>query len=127
MNKRRLKRVLRQVLSESEMNRYYDKMPDSAMNKLIPAGHLKDILDTDGLQEFEEELAFYCDMLETREEPYHLMEPAEYRFIADSLEDFSEDGVMNWAFAKWLDKSAFDNVIVGDDATEANFVRWTMH
>jgi len=126
MNKRKLKKVLRQVLSESGMNRYYDKMPESALDKLIPAGMLEEILNTDGLKEFEEELAFYCDMLETMEEPYHIMEPAEHRFIADSLEDFAEDGVMNWAFSKWLDKSAFDNVIVGEGATEANYVRWTM-
>ena len=127
MKRAQLKRLLRQVISESGMNRYYDRMPDSAMEKLIPAGHLKDILDTDGLKEFEEELAFYCDMLETREEGYHLMEPDEHRFIMGALEDFAEDGAMNWAFAKWLDKSAFDNVIVGEDATEANFVRWTMY
>ena len=127
MKRAQLKRLLRQVISESGMNRYYDRMPDSSMDKVIPAGHLQDILDTDGLKEFEEDLAFYCDMLETREEGYHLMEPDEHRFIMGALEDFAEDGAINWAFAKWLDKSAFDNVIVGEDATEANFIRWTMY
>ena len=121
MNRRKLRRLLREALNE--MN-HYDRMPDNAMNQMIPAGHLEDILNTDGVGEFMEELAFHCEMLENGEEPYHIMEPAEYQFVLDSLEDFAEDGDMD--FAKWLEKSAFDNVIVGKEAKEANFVRWTI-
>lgn len=131
MNKRKLKRVLRQVLSEMNMNKYYDRMPESALDRLIPAGHLEDILNTDGLREFMEELAFYCEMLENGEEPYHVMEPAEQQFVLDAIQDFADDGDMD--FAKWLEKSAFDMVFIGDEnaamkaaGREPNFVRWTM-
>lgn len=124
MNKRKLKRVLREVLSEMNMNKYYDRMPESALDRIIPAGSLEDILNTDGVGEFMEELAFHCEMLENGEEPYHIMEPAEHVFIRNSMLDFANDGDMD--FDKWLTKSAFDNVIVGEDATEANYVRWTI-
>ena len=122
MNKRKLKRVLRQVLSE--MNNYYDRMPESALDRMIPAGMLEEILKIDGVVEFKEELAMYCEMLENGEDPYFIMEPAEHIFIRNSLLDFAEDGDMD--FDKWLTKTAFDNVIVGEDATEANYVRWTI-
>ena len=124
MNRRKLRRLLREALNEMDLNKYYDRMPESAMDRLIPAGHLEDILNTDGLREFMEELAFHCEMLENGDEPYHIMEPAEHVFIRNAMLDFAEDGDMD--FDKWLTKSGFDNVIVGEDATEANFVRWTM-
>ena len=124
MNKRKLKRVLREVLSEMNMNQYYDRMPENALDRMIPAGQLEDILDADGLGEWQDELAFFCETLENRDEPYHIMEPAEYEYILNALEDLASDGDND--FRVWLDKSAFDNVIVGDDMTEANFVRWTM-
>ena len=122
MNRRKYN--LSQALNEMDMNKYYDRMPESAMDRLIPAGHLEDILNTDGLREFMEELAFYCEMLENGEEPYHIMEPAEHVFIRNAMLDFAQDGDMD--FDKWLTNTAFDNVIVGEDATEANFVRWTI-
>ena len=122
MNRRKYN--LSQALNEMDMNKYYDRMPESAMDRLIPAGHLEDILNTDGLREFMEELAFYCEMLENGEEPYHIMEPAEHIFIRNAMLDFAQDGDMD--FDKWLTNTAFDNVIVGEDATEANFVRWTI-
>ena len=130
MNRRKLRRLLREALNEMNMNQYYDTMPESSLDKLIPAGHLEDILKVDGLREFMEELAFYCEVLETGDEGYHIMEPAEHRFIVDAMWDFAEDGDMD--FVKWLDKSAFDMVFIGDDPAmkaagrEPNFVRWTM-
>ena len=124
VSKRNLKRIMQEVLLEMDMNQYYDRMPESSLDNLIPAGHLEDILASDGLGEWEDELAFHCEMLENRETGYHLMEPAEHRYIVDAMEDLAEDG--NRLFLHWLAKSAFDNVIVGDDATEANYIRWTM-
>ena len=122
MNKNRLRRLLREVLNEMD-NSHYDHMPDSAMDRMIPAGNLEEILRTDGLAEFKDELAFHCEMLEQGDEPYHIMEPAEYEFIMASIGDFADDGDTD--FAEWENRSHFDNVIVGD-ATGPNFVRWTM-
>ena len=91
MNKNRLRRLLREALNEMD-NSHYDRMPDSAMDRMIPAGNLEEILNTDGLAEFKDELAFHCEMLEQGDEPYHIMEPAEYEFIMASIGDFADDG-----------------------------------
>ena len=129
MRKQRIRQIIRQELSkrdrlyrrlsETNMNQYYDRLPESALDRMIPAGHLEDIMDADGLGEWQDELAFHCEVLFNGEEPYHIMEPAEQQYILDAIEDLASDGDND--FRVWLDHSSFDNVIVGDDATEANF------
>ena len=122
MNRVRLRRLLREALNEMDVS-HYDRMPDSAMDRMIPAGNLEEILRTDGLAEFKDELAFHCEILEQGDEPYHIMEPAEYEYISAAIGDFADDGDMD--FAEWLNRSHFDNVLVGE-TDEPNFVRWTM-
>ena len=128
MNKRRLRNIVRKVLSESVV-------PEEALDKyFIPAGTLEDILEIDGAYEFEEELAMYCEMLDNKEEPYFIMEHAVYKFIMNSLFDFARDpGRNQHEFMHYYDRSQFDYVKIEATASAvnagvagANYVKWSM-
>ena len=54
---------------------------------------------------------------------YHVMEPAEHQFIRNSMLDMAEDGDMD--FDKWLTKSAFERVFIGDEPNPS-MIQWTM-
>ena len=129
MNKRKLRNIMRRVLNESFV-------PESALDKnFIPAGTLEDILEIDGVYEFEEELAMYCEMLDNGDEPYFIMEPAVYKFIMRSMFDFARDpGRNQHEFMHYYDRSHFDNVEIERSASAANrgvtarsYVKWSMH
>ena len=122
MNRRKLRRLLREALDQVPA---FDRLPESALNNdtFIPAGMLEDILEIDGYQEFREELAMMCELLENGDQVYHVMEPAEHQFIRNSMLDMAEDGEMD--FDKWLTKSAFERVFIGDELNPS-MIRWTM-
>ena len=122
MNRRKLRRLLREALNEVPP---FDRLPESALDgsTFIPAGTLEDILEMDGYGEFREELAMMCEMLENGDQAYHVMEPAEHQFIRNSMLDMAEDGDMD--FDKWLTKSAFERVFIGDEPNPS-MIRWTM-
>ena len=118
----KLRRLLREALSELS----FDRLPENAVNNktFIPAGMLEDILEIDGYREFREELAMLCEMLENeKDQPFFVMEPAEHEFIRNNMLDMAEDGDMD--FDKWLTKSAFEQVFIGDE-TNPSMIRWTM-
>ena len=128
MNKRKLRNILRKVLNESFV-------PESALDtKFIPAGMLEDILEIDGVHEFEEELAMYCEMLDNGDEPYFIMEHAVYKFIMRSMFDIAKDpGPNKFEFMHYYDASQFDNVKIERTAAAvnsrmagANYVKWSM-
>ena len=128
MNKRRLRNIMRRVLNESVV-------PEEALDKhFIPAGTLEDILEIDGIYEFEEELAMYCKMLDNGEEPYFIMEHAVYKFIMRSMFDFARDpGRNQHEFMHYYDRSQFDHVKIEATASAvnagvagANYVKWSM-
>lgn len=128
MNKRKLRNIMRRVLSESFI-------PESALDtNFIPAGTLEDILEIDGAYEFEEELAMYCEMLDNGDEPYFIMEHAVYKFIMQSMFDFARDpGENQYEFMHYYDRSHFDNVkiqrtatAVNSDIAGDNYVKWSM-
>ena len=122
MNKRKLRRLLREALDEIPP---FDRLPESALegDTFIPAGTLEEILEVDGYREFREELAMMCEMLENGDQSYHVMEPAEHQFIRNSMLDMAEDGDMD--FDKWLERSAFERVFIGDEPNPS-MIRWTM-
>ena len=129
MNKRKLQKIVRRLLNES---RY---VPMEALDKhFIPAGTLEDVLEIDGHQEFTEELATYCEMLETGDEPYFIMEHAVYKFIMDSMYDLATDpGEWQPEFRGWYQDSAFDNVRIENTPRAVNagwagapYVKWSM-
>ena len=111
-------------------------VPASALDKqFIPAGTLEDILEIDGVYEFEEELAMYCEMLDNGDEPYFIMEHAVYKFIMDSMYDLAMDpGRHQTEFKHYYDRSQFDYVRIRPTAaavnsgvdTSANYVKWSM-
>ena len=118
----------RRTLSESFV-------PMSALDtQFIPAGTLEDILEIDGVKEFQEELAMYCEMLQTGDEPYFIMEHAVYKFIMDSMYDLASDpGVYQRDFYRWYKQSRWDNVriqrtaaAVNADVAGDNYVKWSM-
>ena len=120
---------MRRVLNESFV-------PESALDtNFIPAGTLEDILEIDGVYEFEEELAMYCEMLDNGDEPYFIMEPAVYKFISRSMFDFARDpGRNQHEFMHYYDRSSFDNVKIQRTASAVNrgvsgdnYVKWSMH
>ena len=122
MNRRKLRRLLREALNEVPP---FDRIPESALNNdtFIPAGTLEDILEIDGYAEFREELAMMCEMLENGDQAYHIMEPAEEQFIHSSMVEMAQDGDMD--FLKWLDRSSFERVFIGDEP-QPSMIRWTM-
>ena len=128
MNKRKLQTILRKVLNEGSV-------PESALdNNFIPAGTLEDILETDGVYEFEEELAMYCELLDNGDEPYFIMEPAVYKFISQAMFDIARDpGRHQYEFMHYYDRSHWDNVRVQATAAAVNsgraggsYVKWSM-
>ena len=128
INKRRLNRIIKTVLVESFV-------PESALDtQFIPAGTLEDILEIDGVYEFEEELAMYCEMLDNGDEPYFIMEPAVYKFIMRSMYDIAKDpGRHQHEFMHYYDRSQFDNVRIDRTASAVNkgvsgdnYVKWSM-
>ena len=128
MDKRKLRTILREVLTENFV-------PESALDtNFIPAGTLEDILEIDGVSEFEEELAMYCEMLDNGDESYFIMEPAVYKFIMRSMFDIASDpGPNKHEFLHYYDRSHFDNVKIERTASAvnrgisgANYVKWTM-
>ena len=118
------KRLIREGIGPDEVS-HFDRLPESALDgsTFIPAGTLEDILEMDGFAEFQEELAMMCEMLENGDQSYHIMEPAEHQFIRNSMLDIAEDGDMD--FDKWLTKSAFERVFIGDEP-QPSMIRWTM-
>lgn len=121
--------------NESIRRLFEGVVPAYALDKhFIPAGTLEDILEIDGLHEFEEELAMYCELLDNGEEPYFIMEHAVYKFIMSSMFDFARDpGRNQHEFMHYYDRSQFDYVKI--EATAAavnagvaggNFVKWSM-
>ena len=122
MNRRKLRRLLREALDQVPA---FDRLPESALqgDTFIPAGTLEDILEVDGFAEFKEELAMMCEMLENGDQVYHVMEPAEHQFIRNSMLDMAKDGDMD--FDKWLTKSTFERVFIGDEPNPS-MIRWTM-
>ena len=128
MNRRKLRSIMRKVLNESFV-------PMSALDtQFIPAGTLEDILEIDGVHEFEEELAMYCEMLDNGDEPYFIMEPAVYKFIMRSMLDIARDrGPNKYEFMHYYDRSQFDNVRIQRTAAAVNagaagdlYVKWSM-
>lgn len=128
MNRRKLQNIMRRVLNESFV-------PESALdNNFIPAGTLEDILEIDGFAEFQEELAMYCEMLQTGDEPYFIMEHAVYKFIMDSMHDLASDpGIYQRDFYRWYKQSQWDNVKIQRTPSAANknltgvaYVKWSM-
>lgn len=128
MNKRKLKNILRKVLNEGFV-------PASALeNNFIPAGTLEDILEIDGVYEFEEELAMYCELLDNGDEPYFIMEHAVYKFIMRSMFDIASDpGRHQHEFMHYYDRSQFDNVTIEKTVATVNsgtvgdgYVKWSM-
>tara|TARA_X000000950_G_scaffold252736_1_gene315116 strand:+ start:2931 stop:3302 length:372 start_codon:yes stop_codon:yes gene_type:complete len=122
MNKRRLRSILKEALKEVG---HLNRLPDTAVNNdtFIPAGTLEDILEMDGFAEFKEELAMMCEMLENGDQTYFIMEPAEHKFIRDSMLDMAEDGDPD--FDKWLERSGFESVFIGDEEVPS-MIQWTM-
>ena len=129
MNKRKLRSIIRSVLNESR-----DIPMEMYDTNFIPAGTLEDILAIDGHQEFTEELATYCEMLETGDEPYFIMENAVYKFIMGAMYDLANDpGEWQQEFRGWYQDSKFDNVRIEMTAKAVNagmagasFVKWSM-
>lgn len=128
MHKRILRNILRKTLNESFV-------PESALDtNFIPAGTLEDILEIDGVNEFEEELAMYCEMLDNGDEPYFIMEHAVYKFIMRSMFDIARDpGPNKYEFLHYYDRSQFDNVkikrtvsAVNRGISGDNYVKWSM-
>jgi len=120
------KRLIREGIGPDEVPPF-NKLPDSAVNNdtFIPAGTLEDILEMDGYAEFKEELAMMCEMLENeKDQQFFIMEPAEHQFIRNSMLDIAKDGDMD--FDKWLTKSAFERVFIGDEP-QPSMIRWTMY
>lgn len=122
MNRGKLRRLLREALKEVG---HLTRLKDSAVNNdtFIPAGTLEDILEMDGLEEFKEELAMMCEMLENGDQSYFVMEPAEHEFIRNSMLDMAEDGDND--FDKWLTRSSFESVFIGDEEVPS-MIQWTM-
>ena len=122
MNRIKLRRLLREALKEVG---HLPRLNDSAVNNdtFIPAGTLEDILEMDGFSEFKEELAMMCEMLETGDQSYFVMEPAEHKFIRNSMLDIAEDGDND--FDKWLERSSFESVFIGEEEVPS-MIQWTM-
>ena len=128
INKRRLNQIIKTVLVENFV-------PTSALDtQFIPAGTLEDILEIDGVGEFQEELAMYCELLENGDEPYFIMEHAVYKFIMRSMFDLASDrGIYQRDFINWYDKSEWNNVKIERTAQAVNsgiagdnYVKWSM-
>ena len=132
LSKRQLKRIIREEYKSLVREGIgptevlpFERLPENAVNNdtFIPAGMLEDILEIDGFAEFKEELSMYCEMLENGDQVYHVMEPAEHQFIRNTMLDLAEDGELD--FDKWLERSAFDRVFIGDEP-QPSMIRWTM-
>jgi len=132
LSKRQLKRIIREEYKrliqegiDPDQVSSFDRLPDSAVNNetFVPAGTLEDILNIDGVREFKEELAMMCEMLAERDQQFFVMEPAEHKFIRNSMLDFAQDGDLN--FDRWLEDSVFERVFIGDEPNPS-MIRWAM-